>query len=171
MLVGRNFKKRYVVFRIVSHGAKRYFRMAAFRNREGGSQPPYKRRFFSIFLAAVWARNMVPVRHEDKGGHLMGVKFESQFVHWTPAFSAVASVGASASRRCPLDTRTPSLGFSHGKTIHWIIFPPSPELSFHSPGRCPRPQWRLCLHTSTSFSKKRKRKVSSVKQKHQFYAL
>ena len=73
MLVGRNFKKRYVIFRIVSHGAKRYFDWVAFRNREGGSQPPYKRRFFSIFLAAVWARNMVPVRHEDKGGHLMGV--------------------------------------------------------------------------------------------------
>ena len=118
MLVGRNFKKRYVVFRIVPHGAKKYFEWAVFRNREGGSQPPYKRRFFSIFLAAVWARNMVPVRHEDKGGHLMRVKFESQFVHWTPAFSAAASVGASATRRlsgkpltrvsprkkCPLDT-------------------------------------------------------------------
>ena len=74
MLFGCNFKKRYVIFRIVSHGAKRYFEWVAFRNREGGSQPPYKRRFFSIFLAAVWARNMVPVRHEDKGGRLIGVK-------------------------------------------------------------------------------------------------
>ena len=49
MLVGRNFKKRYVVFRIVPHGAKKYFEWAVFRNREGGSQPPYKRRFSPIF--------------------------------------------------------------------------------------------------------------------------
>ena len=145
MLVGRNFKKRYVIFQISTHGAKRYFRMAAFRNREGGSQPPYKRRFFSIFLAAVWARNMVPVRHEDKPNYRRNLTITKY-----GEFSATASAGRE----------NPSLGFSHGKTIHWIIFPPSPELPFHSPGRRPRPQWRLCLHASTSFSKKRKRKVT-----------
>ena len=70
----------------------------------------------------------VPVRHEDKGGHLMRVKFDSRL-----------STGHPHSRLPPRSVLllrrwgNPSLGFPHAKYVHWTLFAPLPE--FFTPFR------------------------------------
>ena len=144
--------------------------MAAFRNREGGSQPPYKRRFSPIFspekigcpsgMRTKAARLQEP-NHSGVGEgfhplppviHPETIAFRLRMVPTLRAGTETRPYPVGQPPRSVLLLRggfrgNPSLGFPHAKNVHWTLFAPLPEFPLRSAGLRPAPgRGSPCTH-------------------------